>query len=307
MTAPFVLTSASTKGGVGKTTIIANLSAVLADIGMRVLMIDADIQPSLSRYYQLHQTAPCGLVELLFDEPSESSICSTISSTIYPNLDIVLTNAFTADLQNKISSRLDGILLLKNKLRHPYFAQNYDVILIDTQGASGPLQETAFFASSCLLAPIMPTALSAREFNSGTDLLYQRLEQGRGLGLEVPPMRAVICGKDRTRDAREITEEIQRHFNRKINLAINSSHQLLDTIVPYSKAYKEAATRRVPVHCHERTTQNKESLSAYDTMHALLYELFPALKESNYRGSCFNDMTNLLLPEETKLEEHGHD
>ncbi len=40
----------STKSGVGKTTLTANLGALLADIGLRVLMIDADVQPSLSKF-----------------------------------------------------------------------------------------------------------------------------------------------------------------------------------------------------------------------------------------------------------------
>ncbi|HFB8086667.1 TPA: ParA family protein [Neisseria gonorrhoeae] len=54
MSAPVILSAAATKGGVGKTTLIANVSAVLADIGLRVLMIDCDVQPSLSKYYRNH-------------------------------------------------------------------------------------------------------------------------------------------------------------------------------------------------------------------------------------------------------------
>lgn len=57
MSAPVILSAAATKGGVGKTTLIANVSAVLADIGLRVLMIDCDVQPSLSKYYPISATA----------------------------------------------------------------------------------------------------------------------------------------------------------------------------------------------------------------------------------------------------------
>ena len=41
----------STKGGVGKTTVEANLGALCADAGLRTLLIDLDpAQPSLSSY-----------------------------------------------------------------------------------------------------------------------------------------------------------------------------------------------------------------------------------------------------------------
>jgi Mrp family chromosome partitioning ATPase len=45
-----VLTICSTKGGVGKTTLTANLAGFLADAGQRDLLVDADIQPTLSSY-----------------------------------------------------------------------------------------------------------------------------------------------------------------------------------------------------------------------------------------------------------------
>jgi hypothetical protein len=48
----------STKGGVGKTTLAANLGALLADMGLRVLLIDADEKPSLSKYFPLRHPGP---------------------------------------------------------------------------------------------------------------------------------------------------------------------------------------------------------------------------------------------------------
>lgn len=294
MSAPVILSFTSTKGGVGKTTATGNTSAVLADLGFRVLMIDADVQPSLSKYFPLHYKAPAGIVELLLGENSENVFRSCVSHTIYPNLDIVLSNNISANIQSQVNNRADRAFLLRSKLQHPYFQNNFDVILIDTQGAVGALQDAAAFASSCLITPIMPEILSAREFLTGTQESLSRLKQGENMGIPMPHLRAIIYAQDRTKDARIIAEQIREFFNRNID----GRHQLLKTIVPEAKAYKEAATLRIPVHCHERTHPGKTE-PAYEVMHSIIYELFHVIADRKLRGSCFNDM-NDLLPELTQ-------
>jgi cellulose biosynthesis protein BcsQ len=52
-----VLGVVGTKGGTGKTTVAANLAAVYADMGYRVLMVDTDPRPSLSSYFQIKHRA----------------------------------------------------------------------------------------------------------------------------------------------------------------------------------------------------------------------------------------------------------
>lgn len=276
MTAPIVLSCFSTKGGVGKTTLTANISAVLADIGLRILMIDADVQPSLSKFYPLSYRAPNGVVELLFGEQAQSAIEATISNTVYPNLDIILSNNITADIQVKLQNRVDRAFLLKNKLQHPYFQNNYDVILIDTQGAVGALQEAAAFASSCLISPIMPEVLSAREFLSGTQEFLSRLKQGEAMGLTVPYLRAVIYAQDRTKDARMISDEIRNYFNKNNNL--DGKQQLLTTIVPEAKA---SAVRRVL-----NAVGLQSCFVANDRFHYGFFIDYPAFEHFTSNGQC---------------------
>lgn len=55
----------STKGGVGKTSFCAQFGGILADMGQRVLLVDADFQQSLSRYYRIGQAARHGLRKLV--------------------------------------------------------------------------------------------------------------------------------------------------------------------------------------------------------------------------------------------------
>ena len=43
----------STKGGVGKTSLAANLGGILADMGQQVLLVDGDFQQTLSTYFSI--------------------------------------------------------------------------------------------------------------------------------------------------------------------------------------------------------------------------------------------------------------
>lgn len=277
-----IIAVVSTKGGVGKTTLTANLSPLLADLGFRVLMMDADVQPSLSKYFPLHKTAPNGIVEFLLGDNSDENIISCISKTIYPNLDIVLSNNITGDIQTKIQQRLDRSVLLKSKLSHPAITKQYDFVVIDTQGSVGALQDAACFAANLLLSPMVPTILSAREFVTGTIDMIERLSVGENIGLTTPPLVGVIYAQDRTRDAKDIANEIRNYFNQ----FIDGKKRLLKTVVPNAKAYKEAASLRQPVHCHDRFQTNKTEC-AYDIMHDLVYEICPPIAERQLEAPCF--------------------
>ena len=287
---PLVVSVVSTKGGGGKTTLSANLSAVLADMGFSVLMIDADVQPSLSKYYPLHKTAPNGIVEFLLGDNSNENIISCISKTIYPNLDIVLSNNITGNIQTKIQQRLDRSVLLKNKMNYPAITQNYDFVVIDTQGSVGALQDAACFAADLLVSPMVPTILSAREFVSGTLDMISRLSQGESIGLRTPPLSGVIYAQSRTKDAKEVANEIRNIFNQ----FIDGKKRLLKTVVPNAKAYTESASLRIPVHCHDRFQTNKTECG-YGIMHALVYEICPPIAERQLEAACFEKG---LLPEE---------
>lgn len=263
-------TVTSTKGGVGKTTLTANLGALLADMGLRVLLIDADVQPSLSKYFPLAIPKPsAGLTEVIVrGEVTEQCI----TATLYQNLDIVVSDDPEGNLPHWLLNRIDRGFRLRFALQSPAVAGAYDCVLIDTQGAVGPLQDAAVLAADILVSPITPEILSAREFKDGTMELLDRLEPGSALGATLGPMKAVIYRQDRTADARVIASGIRDDF-----IKLKGRVSVLDTVVPHAKAYKEAATLRVPVHRHERR-RDGVTPSACTVMHQLAWELIPSLQ-----------------------------
>ena len=270
-------TITSTKGGVGKTTLTANLGALLADMGLRVLLVDADVQPSLSKYFPLATPQPsAGLTEVIV-RGEVTAAC--ITATVFPNLDIVVSDDPEGHLPNWLLNRIDRGFRLRFALQAAVVADAYDCVLIDTQGAIGPLQDAAVMAADILVSPITPEILSAREFKDGTMELLDRLEPGSALGATLGPVKAVIYRQDRTADARLIANGIREDFIR-----LKGRVSVLDTVVPHAKAYKEAATLRIPVHRHERRRDGVMP-SACAVMHQLAWELIPSLQGVHADGS----------------------
>ena len=101
-----VVSIISTKGGVGKTTTAANLGGLVADAGLRVLLIDLDVQPTLSSYFELAHRAVGGIYELLaFNERRPERL---ISRTVIDGLDLVLSNDDRGELSTLLLHAPDG-------------------------------------------------------------------------------------------------------------------------------------------------------------------------------------------------------
>ena len=183
-----VISIISTKGGVGKTTTAANLGGLVADAGLRVLLLDLDVQPTLSSYYELAHRAPGGIYELLAF--NERRLEQLVSRTAITGLDLVLSNDDRGELNTLLLHAPDGRLRLRHLL--PTLAAQYDLVLIDTQGARSVLLEMAVLASDVALSPVTPEILAARELRRGTLQLIEDISPYRHLGIAPPPLHLLI-------------------------------------------------------------------------------------------------------------------
>lgn len=251
------ITVCSTKGGTGKTTIAANLGGWFRQHGLRVLFVDADVQPTLSSYFRVTDQAEGGLTRLL----QGGSLTATISTTQF-GVDLVVSDDPQARLQNWILHTPDGRFRIRRALRahatEPGGGDgDYDLVIIDTQGAVGPLQDAAILAADLILSPVKPHMLSAREFVRGTLAMIDQLGDLSHLGIEIAPLVVAINETDRTVDARTIEAQIRDAVvtdrSRRIAMAA--------TTIPHAVAYREAATRHLPVHeVDPRAAQTMEAL-----------------------------------------------
>jgi chromosome partitioning related protein ParA len=267
-----VVSVVSTKGGVGKTTVAANLGGLLADAGIRVLLLDLDSQPTLSSYYALSQKAAAGAYE--FIALNLTTPAKIISRTVITGLDVILSNDDQARLSTLLLHAPDGRLRLRNLLDN--FRSRYDLLLIDTQGARSVLLEMALLASDLAVSPITPEMLAARELHRGTLKLLSELEPFRHLGITPPPLRLLLNQVTAIRvDTRMIIRGLRETFAGATRILV------LNTVIPDRVAYLNAASLGLPVHRIEtRRSRERGSPSALETMQALAIELFPEWREA---------------------------
>jgi chromosome partitioning related protein ParA len=262
-----VLAVISTKGGVGKTTAAANLGGYIADAGLRVLLVDLDVQPTLSSYFTLSRRAEGGIYELLGSNEQHAE--RVISRTEIPNLDVVISNDDRGQLNTLLLHAPDGRLRLRNLLR--VFEPHYDLMLLDTQGARSVLLEMAVLASTDVLSPVTPEVLAARELRRGTFALLEDIAPYRRLGIQLPPLQLLINRVHPvSSNARMIAAALREVIEDEVGLKV------LSTDIPAIEAYPRAAILGLPVHRVEpRRPAGRVAPAAAETIRSLACELFP--------------------------------
>ncbi|MDC9594786.1 ParA family protein [Xenorhabdus sp. IM139775] len=274
-----ILPIISPKGGEGKSTHSANLSGFLADAGLHVLLIDADYsQPTSSCIFTLSHEAPAGLYELLMQTAGLNQPDQIISRSAIKNLDIIISNDPDELLPTAMLHAPDGRLRLKNILQHPLFSQ-YDIIIIDSKGATGIMTELVVLsATHSVLGIIKPILPDVREFLRGTLRMLTRLRSFENYGIQLPFIQILANGIEGTNLDRDTLNELadiieQQRYDTSA-LGGRRVYQLLQTRIDLLDIYKLGHVRAQPVHRLEYKTTRK-SPAAAQTMHSLACELFP--------------------------------
>ena len=145
-----IIAVANQKGGVGKTTTTINLGACLANLGKKILIVDADAQGNATSGVGIQKAqVEKDIYDVLVNE---DPITEAILPTKHKNLFIVPATIQLAGAEIELTSQMAREMRLKLGL-HPV-AEQYDYILIDCPPSLGQLSINAFTASDSILIPV---------------------------------------------------------------------------------------------------------------------------------------------------------
>jgi len=145
-----ILAIANQKGGVGKTTTTVNLSACLAYIGKKVLLVDIDPQGNSTSGAGIDKSdvEQC-IYDVLVDDVEASAV---IKETKIENLDVIPASIQLAGAEIELVPTISREIRLKRALEE--VAHQYDYILIDCPPSLSLLTLNALTAADAVLIPV---------------------------------------------------------------------------------------------------------------------------------------------------------
>lgn len=158
-----VISIMNNKGGVGKTTVTANLGVTLARFNKKVLLIDLDAQLSLSEYFFERDeitTDDYFKRNTFFALSNFDIMAKDIAVNIEKNLDIVVSSISLAGVELDLNNNYP---LMENATK--FFAdagKSYDYVLVDCPPNLGICTACAVLASDGVIIPVCPEPLAVR-------------------------------------------------------------------------------------------------------------------------------------------------
>ena len=201
-----IIAIANQKGGCGKTTTAINLSASLAFLQKKVLLIDLDSQGH----------ATCGLgIRAEFLERTSYELFQeskgSIQDFIVPVNDYLFIIPTYLRLNQVEQEHTAGQDCLKNRLAE--LSEDYDFVIIDSPPHLGLLTFNAFTAAHEIIVPIEPSFFSLH----GLAKIFETIESVRKTQNKNLRIHALMTRfEKRVRLAREIQEEVRKYFKSQL-------------------------------------------------------------------------------------------
>jgi len=149
-----VVSFVSIKGGVGRTNIVILLAKCLAAAGKRVLLIDSDLNNSLSYHFldkeTMEKTKRLNIAKALSDE--NNSLRDFAVPTITPGVELIGSTPYLADLRTLSEKRLKRLV--------PTVYGKYDILIVDCPPTYDNIVLNAVNAADYNITPVLKDLFS---------------------------------------------------------------------------------------------------------------------------------------------------
>ncbi len=210
-----IIAIANQKGGVGKTTTSINLSAALATLGKKVLLIDLDPQGNSSKGLGFEIGNKKTIANMLGSDSTD--IREVIYPTTLQGLHLIPSNLKLSVAEMNLS--MTGAKEFKLRKKLGALTQNeYDYVIIDCLPSFGTLSINAFVAANHVILPIQLHFFSY----DGVDSFLQTInfinkEICYVNNHEIGILGVLLTFYDlRTNISKDIDEEVKQTFGDKI-------------------------------------------------------------------------------------------
>lgn len=250
------------KGGCGKTTTAVNLSAILAERGNKVLLVDLDKQAYATSYYNCcDENQPC-----IFEVMQGIVNCKqAIITTGFDNLFLLPSSRRFAGIET--------FLMMKTK-RQEYTLQSvlepvendFDYIIMDCPPSGERIKENALTTTDFVILPIIPDDFAV----SGLVQIAQEIvEIKRYTNPTIEVLGVLITQFERNKNKMEYTK------------AFKSQNMLpcFETVIRKNTALSEAINHHKPINKY------KKSCNGYKDYNSLTDEILQTLKGCNKYGN----------------------
>jgi chromosome partitioning protein len=225
------------KGGCGKSSTCFHLAGAIAQQGMRVLLVDADPQGSLSQGFlgselteglSSHETLAGAFDGSLgFAGPAHM-----VRTTSIPAIDVVPANHHLTEFNTPHPERLG----LEQFTLAQFLAElpDYDVTLIDCPPNLYRCSWSALLASDYVIVPVPPEDFGAQ----GLRVVHQAIDHAQRLNPRLKLLGHLVTRVDNRLVVHRTYERLLRkHYGPSV----------LTTVIPEASAFKVSLTCRQPV------------------------------------------------------------